>query len=207
LRLAALVLALWATATAQVAILQIQVLEGEGAVHAPGSRSSRPLTVEVTDETGRPVPGAAVSFHLPEDGASCTFANGLSTEVATTDAKGRASVYGLQVNRVGGRFPVRIVASKEQARAGVISLQYVAETTAVRHPAAASAAEDHSSPAGQPVVAAHRHGKWLIVAAVVAGGAAAGALGATRGASSKPAAAPSAPTLAIAVPTIVVVKP
>ena len=60
---AALVVALSGSATAQVAILQIQIVEGEGAVYAPGARSARPLAVEVTDETGRPVAGAAVSFH------------------------------------------------------------------------------------------------------------------------------------------------
>ena len=68
LRLAALALASVGAATAQVAILQIHILEGEGAVHPPGSRISRPLVVEVTDETGRPVPSAAVvmsSFMVP----------------------------------------------------------------------------------------------------------------------------------------------
>jgi len=191
-------------ATAQVAILQIQVVEGEGAVHAPGSRSARPLTVAVTDETGRPVAGAAVSFHLPGEGATGTFPNGLRTEVATTDEGGRASVHGLQVNRVGGRFQIRIVASKEQARAGIVSFQYVAETAAaVRRPAAAD-----SSTAATPPRAASQggHKKWLIVAAVVAGGAAAGALGATRSTASTPAPVPPAPP-SIGAPTIVVVKP
>jgi hypothetical protein len=209
-RLAALLVALGGPATAQVAILQIQVVEGEGAVHAPGSRSSRPLTVEVTDETGRPVAGAAVSFHLPEEGASGTFGNGLRTEVATTDAKGRASLYGLQVNRIGGRFQIRIVASKEQARAGVISFQYVAETSTARRPSNEQEPRGAAGPgraAGQPAVATHRHSKWLIVAAVVAGGAAAGVLGATRTAASKSAPAPPTPTLTIGAPTVVVVKP
>jgi hypothetical protein len=205
-RLAALVAALSSQATAQVAILQIQVVEGEGAVHAPGSRTSRPLTVEVTDETGRPVSGAAVSFHLPEEGATGTFTNGLRTEVATTDARGRASIYGLQFNRVGGRFPIRIVASKEQARAGVISFQYIAETTGARRPAA-SAPSPAPAASHQQAVATHGHSKWLIVAAAVAGGAAAGILGATRGGSPKTEPAPPAPTLSIGVPTVVVVKP
>src|SRR6266436_3381150 len=44
----ALVVALSCPATAQVAILQILVVEGEGAVHGPGARSTRPMTVEVT---------------------------------------------------------------------------------------------------------------------------------------------------------------
>src|SRR5438093_61797 len=84
--------------SAQVAILQITVIEGEGAVHVPGSRSSRPLTVEITDETGKPVPNAAVSFHVPDDGPGGTFPNGLRTAVVTTDTRGRSSLRGLQVN-------------------------------------------------------------------------------------------------------------
>jgi hypothetical protein len=180
IRLTALVAALCATATAQVAILQIQVVEGEGAVHAPGSRSGRPLTVAVTDETGRPVAGAAVSFHLPEDGASGTFANGLRTAVVTTGLSGRASLYGLQVNRVSGRFALRIVASKEQARAGIVSFQYIGEGSGGRRPAAPAPAADSSVPAPRPASAAHGHSKWLIVAA---------------------------PTLSIGAPTVVVVKP
>jgi hypothetical protein len=146
-----------------------------------------------------------VSFHLPGEGATGTFPNGLRTEVATTDAGGRASVHGLQVNRIGGRFQIRIVASKEQARAGIVSFQYVAETAAaVRRPAVAD-----SSTAATPApraASAGGHKKWLIVAAVVAGGAAAGALGATRSTASTPAPAPPAPP-SIGAPTIVVVKP
>jgi hypothetical protein len=119
---------LWAApALAQVAILQIRVIEGEGAVHPPGSHSTRPITVEITEETGRPVAGAAVSFHLPEDGPGGAFVNGLRTEVVITDANGHASLHGLLANRIPGRFQVRIVASKEQARAGTVSFQYVAE--------------------------------------------------------------------------------
>ena len=53
-------------ALGQIAILQIQVVEGEGTVHAPGVRSAHAIAVAVTDESGRPVAGAAVSFHLPE---------------------------------------------------------------------------------------------------------------------------------------------
>src|SRR5262245_13641328 len=119
---------LWSSQlTGQVAILQITVVEGEGVVHVPGSRSSRPLTVEITEETGKPVADASVSFHIPEDGPGGTFPNGLRTAVATTDARGRATVRGLQTNRNPGRFQIRIFASKEQARAGTVSFQYIGE--------------------------------------------------------------------------------
>ena len=193
---AAFVLALGSTATAQVAILQIRVVEGEGAVHAPGSHGTRPLTVEVTDETGKPVEGAAVSFHLPEDGPGGLFTNGMRTEVAVTDGHGHASVHGLQLNRVPGRFQIRIVASKEQARAGMVSFQYIAE------PGSGAAATAGTS---------HGYRKWIVVAVLAAGGSAAAILAAGKSGSTPASSASSAPaptvTLTIGTPVITVGKP
>ena len=189
---------LWAVpALAQVAILQIRVVEGEGAVHQPGTRSTRPITVEITEETGKPVPGAAVSFHLPENGPGGAFVNGLRTEVVITDAHGRASLHGLLANRTPGRFQIRILASKEQARAGTVSFQYVAE------PRGGVAAASAAPPSRL---------KWLALAAAVAGGAAAGFLASGRAAAIPSAATPLAvPTppvsLSIGNPTITVGKP
>ena len=193
---AALVLAFSSTAAAQVAILQIRVVEGEGAVHAPGSRGARPLTVEVTDETGKPVEGAAVSFHLPEEGPGGVFANGMRTEVAVTDSRGHASAHGLQLNRAPGRFQIRIVASKEQARAGMVSFQYITGP---------------GSGAAAPTAAgSHGYRKWIVVALLAGGGAAAGILAAGKSGST-PAAAPATPlpmiTLTIGAPAITVGKP
>lgn len=190
-----------AAALAQVAILQIRVIEGEGAVYQPGARSVRPITVEITEETGKPVSGAAVSFHLPEDGPGGTFVNGLRTEVVITDARGRASLHGLQANRTPGRFQIRILASKEQARSGTVSFQYVAEPRGGAAAATASAA----SPG---------HRKWMAIAAAVAGAGVAGIVASRSGGSpsAPPAAAvvPSPPatvTLSIGTPVITVGKP
>jgi hypothetical protein len=185
---------LWgAPALAQVAILQIRVIEGEGAVHLPGSRSTRPITVEITEETGKPIAGAAVSFHLPEDGPGGAFVNGLRTEVVITDVRGHASLYGLLANRNPGRFQIRILASKEQARAGTVSFQYVAEPTGKAIAAVAKA------PAGRK--------KWILGAAAVA----ASAVAVTRGSAANPAAAipsaPAPPVLTIGTPVITVGKP
>lgn len=124
---AASLLLLCGGSTAQIAILQIQVVEGEGGVHAPGTRSLKPLTISVTDETGRPVDRAAVSFHLPDDGPGGLFPNGLRTEVILTDGRGRASIDSLKWNRTPGRFQICIVAAREQARAGIVSFQYIGE--------------------------------------------------------------------------------
>src|SRR5580658_7332520 len=123
----ALVLALPCVAMAQIAVLHIKVLDGEGAVHPAGAHITLPLTVEVTDETGRPVAGAAVSFQLPPEGPSGLFSNGLRTDLVLTDASGHASIHSVQLNRAGGQFRIRITAVKEQARAGAVSLQYIAE--------------------------------------------------------------------------------
>jgi hypothetical protein len=200
---AACLVTLCRMAAAQVGILQIQIVEGEGAVHAPGLRSARPLTVAITDETGKPVLGAAVSFLLPDDGPGGIFGSGLRTEVATTDALGRASMHAVQFNRVSGRFQIRIVASKEQARAGTVSFQYIAE-------AKSGAANAPSRPAGAGA-RAHSRTKWIVAAMLVGGGAAAGILagrsgGGAMAATSSPV-TPASPALSIGAPVITVGKP
>jgi len=106
-------------------ILLIRIVEGEGAVYAIGSRATRGVTVQVTDETGKPVDSAAVVFRLPEDGPSGTFSSGMRTEVVTTSADGRANVWGMQWNRMTGPLEVRITAAKGQARAGTVCGLYL----------------------------------------------------------------------------------
>jgi len=200
----ALVLALPCLATAQIAGLQIKVLEGEAAVHPPGARVTHPLTVEVTDETGRPVSGAAVSFQLPPDGPSGVFSNGLRTDLIVTDASGRASLRSVQLNRTGGQLRVRITAVKEQARAGTVSVLYIGDggktapvISVKAAPAAASGEITPTAPvkATVPGAPAHpaaksgeitpttvkmgsgHHKRWVVVAAAVGAGAGVALLG------------------------------
>jgi hypothetical protein len=197
--LAALAVANGGAARAQIAVLQIRIVEGEGAVHAAGARAPRFLTVEVTEETGKPVDGAAVTFHLPEDGPSGTFFNGLRTDVTTSDSRGRATLPGFAANREPGRFQVRIVVSKEQARAGIVSFQYLTGPAGGAVPAVSASAS-------------HHHARWLAIAALAAGGAAAGVLAGRSGAAGSPAApppptAPGAPPVSIGAPTVTVGRP
>ena len=192
-RVAFLLLCLSRLTTAQVAILQIQVVEGEGAILQPGARSARPLTVEITDETGKPVAGAAVSFHLPDDGPGGAFASGLRTDVVVTDARGRATIHAFQANRTSGRFQIRIVASKEQARAGTVAFQYIAELKA-----GVSAAK---------AAAGSRTHRWIVLGVAAVGGGAAAALMSHGGSTATPAAAPTAPAFSIGAPNISVGKP
>lgn len=176
----------------QTAILQVRVVEGEGAVHAPGSRSSRNLTVEVTDETGRPVQGAAVSFRLPEDGPGGTFANGLQTDLVITGEDGRASVRGFRLNRTAGPFQIRITVAKDRARAGIVSSQYIAAGEA--------------APPQTAVVKKKGRGKWIVLAAVAAGAAGGVAVGLSRSGGSTPS-QPAPPAITIGTPSISIGRP
>jgi len=164
-------------------------------VHPAGSHNLRPITVEVTDETGRPLARAAVSFHLPDDGPGGIFLNGLHTEVAITDAAGRASIRGLQWNRIPGRFQIRIVASCEQARAGVVSQQYI------EGPAGSTGLALRSATHGG-------HAKWLVIAALAAAGVAGGVLAAHAGSGTAAAASPTPVSVTtVGTPVITVLKP
>lgn len=186
-------------ARAQVAILQIQVIEGEGVVHAPGTRSLKPLTVQVTDETGRPIEHAVISFHLPEDGPSGVFLSGLRTEVAITDRSGRASIHSLQWNRTPGRFQIRIIAAREQAHAGTVSFQYIGDSGARSGPVAPALL--HSN--------VRKHPRWMVAAALAAAAVTAGVINGTRGkGSSRPGSDGSQPApLTIGPPVLTVAKP
>jgi len=159
-------------------IVQLRVVEGEGSVFRAGTRATRGLTVLVTDEAGKPVPNAAVSFRLPDEGPSGVFGSGLKTEVVTTGADGKASVWGMQWNKVPGPMEIRITAVKDQARAGLVSTQYLSDTVAPKS-------------GGDGVFTAHKgHAKWFLIAAGVGGGAAAGLLfGKSHSAAATPAAA------------------
>jgi hypothetical protein len=175
------------------AIIQLRVIEGEGVVYAVGSRATRGITVQVTDETGQPVEAAAVSFRLPDDGPGGTFGSGLRTEIVTTKADGRATVWGMRWNRTTGPFEVRITVAKDQARAGIVISQFLSDKVAA---GSGGSGEFHAS---------HNYKKWLLIGAAVGGAALGGlALGdrKTTQTSSVPANAPGPPS--IGTPVIVI---
>jgi hypothetical protein len=120
-----------ASANASV-IVQLRIVEGDGVTYRVGTRATRGLTVLVTDEDGHPVNMAAVSFRLPEQGASGAFNSGLRTEVVTTGADGRASVWGMLWNKTPGTVEIKITAVKDQARAALVSTQYLSDTAVAK---------------------------------------------------------------------------
>jgi hypothetical protein len=138
--------------------LNIRILEGQGQKYALGSRATRGAMVEITDDLGKPVEGATVTFRLPDQGAGGVFSNGSKTEVAASRANGHVQVWGMEWNRTPGPFEMRITAAKGDAHAGTILL---------------SLAEAGETSPPKAVSSGHFGHKWLWVALGV--GAAAGA--------------------------------
>lgn len=176
-------------------IVQLKVVEGDGVEYRTGTRATRGLTVLVTDETGKPVDMAAVSFRLPDEGASGTFSSGLRTEIVTTGPDGRASVWGMQWNKTPGPVEIRITAIKDQARAGIISTQHLSDTVAAK--------------AGGEGVFTASHGghKWLWLTAIAAGAVGGGAAFALSRGSTTPSNTPPVTGLSIGSPSIIVGHP
>jgi len=153
----------FAVSASAAQMLQLRVIEGEGVSYRIGTRATRGITVLVTDEADHPVEMASVSFRLPDQGASGTFNSGSRTEMVTTGPEGHASVWGMQWNKTPGTVEIRISAVKEQARAGLVSTQFLSDNVAPK--------------AGGEGVFTASHGghKWLWIAAIASGAAAGGA--------------------------------
>jgi hypothetical protein len=175
-------------------IVQLRVVEGDGATYRPGTRATRGLTVLVTDEAGQPVDMASVSFRLPDQGATGTFNSGLRTEVVTTGPDGRASVWGMQWNKTAGPVQIRITAVKDQARTGIISTQYLSETVAL---ASGGQGEFKASHGGHKWI-------WLAVAAVAVGG---GAFAFMRSQGSSNSTNPAVTGLSVGTPSVTIGHP
>ena len=158
-------------------ILQLQILEGEGAVFAASGRALKPVTVRVTDETGAPMAGAAVSFRLPEEGVTGVFQNGLKTDMALSGPDGRAVAPNIVWGPLAGPARLRVTAALDAARAGVLVPVFVAAAGNVVVAGASTAAamepRQGLDPAPTPKLKSRRRWlKWV----VVAGGIGAGAL-------------------------------
>ena len=190
-RLLALLVIL-ATQLQSQTLLRIRILEGEGAVNSAGSKSERPIVAQITDETGRPLEGVAVSFRLPEEGPSGVFEGGMKTDLAVTTPEGRAAGHGIRWNQATGPIQIRVTAAKGESRAGAICSQYISDAPVARS------------------LRSTRGGKsrWLTLAAITAGGAAAGLALAMRGSSPGAAQSPvAAQPVQIGLPTISIGKP
>jgi hypothetical protein len=172
-RYLSLLLALWIPATAQVApMLNLVVIEGEGATNNIRQRTAREPIVQVQDENHKPVAGAIVVFTLPSNGAGGVFANGARTLTMLSDNQGQAVARGFRPNGLKGKYQIRVNAS-HQGRTASTSIN---QTNAVL---AAS---------GAATAGAGLSAKLIAVLAVVGAAAAGGAYYATHSGSGTPAA-------------------
>ena len=151
-------------------------------------------------------------MRLPEDGPSGLFANGMKTDIALTGVDGRVAIRGVQWARVAGPVQIRITANKGEARAGILSTQYVTEPAgsaqrrAVQEPAHGTRPPARVEPPSRS--------KWILLTALIGGAAAGGVAAAARGGRTAPGAPPAAvsaavtlPSATIGVPSIAVGKP
>jgi hypothetical protein len=156
--------------------LRVRVIDNDGAAHAAGSRSAG-IAVEVTDEMGKPVPGAVVNVRLPDDGPGGAFASGLSSEIVTTGADGRATTKPISWNRLAGTAEIRVTAVSGRLRAGTIAACRLSEPPPEEK--AAVQAENVKPERHGPRVLLKPHAtggggghlKWILIGAAAAGGA------------------------------------
>lgn len=100
----------WPT-NGQTSGMQINVLEGEGAINNVRTHTGHDPVVEVRDPAGNAIAGANVTFQLPGSGPGATFAGSQNSVVAQTDERGQAVARSLRPNNVPGRFVIRVTAS------------------------------------------------------------------------------------------------
>ena len=168
------------------AILRIRVLEGEGSIHTAGSRSTQPIVIVLTDETGRPVGGASVSVRLPDEAPTGVFLSGMRTEIALTGPDGRVTIRAIQWTRAAGPVQLRITASKGEARAGILSTQYITE------PIGSQVRRGPDSGRTPARIEQPSRSKWILLAALIGGAAAGGVAAAARAGRTAPGAPPAA---------------
>ncbi len=165
MRYLSLLLALWIPATAQVApMLNLVVLEGEGATNNIRQRTAREPIVQVQDENHKPVAGAIVVFTLPSNGAGGAFANGARTLSMVSDNQGQAVARGFRPNALKGQFKIRVNASHQ----GQTASTDISQTNAVL------------AAAGAATAGAGMSGKLIAVLVVIGAAAAGGAYYATH---------------------------
>jgi hypothetical protein len=153
--------------------------------------------VEVTDETGKPVEAAAVTFRLPEQGPTGEFSSGKRAEVINTGADGQAEVWGMQWGREAGTFALRITAAKGATRGGVISTLHLSDAPVLK------SAELGSEP--QPKAGGSKKKLWITLAlAAAATGAVIGMAGSKVPAAIAPGTVES---VTIGAPTITIGRP
>jgi hypothetical protein len=97
--------------TTQPEKLNINVVEGAGAVNNVRTRAAREFTVEVDDQADHSVPGAVVTFLAPNEGAGGAFPGDTQLLTVVTDKDGRAVATGFRPNSTVGDYNIQVTAT------------------------------------------------------------------------------------------------
>lgn len=174
--------------------LTVLVRQGEGSRARAGETSANRIEVLVTDDAGRAVPNATVTFTLPREGPTGFFASGLTSESVITAGDGTASVAGICWGDSPGVALVQIKASRGgDTGAAVVSVELMPGT------------------GEKPAVSkGSGRSKWILAAAAagaaLAGVAFAGGKGSSSG-SGAPVAVPVPAAPTVGAPIISIGKP
>lgn len=123
--------------TAKPQKLNINVIEGAGAVNNVNARTPQELAVEVDDENDHPVAGAMVTFFAPNEGAGGSFVGDSHLLTVMTGNDGRAIAKDFRANDVAGDYKIQVTATLgDQVASTTISQsnQVLAEPAAAKHP-------------------------------------------------------------------------
>ncbi len=137
--------------------LHIRPADNTLSEYPAGSIYDKGIAVEITDQQNSPVSGVAVTFRLPESGATGVFGDGNRIAVAYTDSNGQAAVRNIQWGNTAGTLLLRITATKGIVHAGILMEQKLgapaSRAAIVEVPATPPARATASAPeaAGSPV--------------------------------------------------------
>lgn len=100
-----------ATPPARPSKLNINVVEGAGAVNNVRTKAAREFAVEVDDENDRPVAGAVVTFLAPNEGPGGSFAGDSQLLTVMADQDGRAVAGSFRPNSTVGDYKIQVTAT------------------------------------------------------------------------------------------------
>ncbi len=146
--------------------LKIVPLDGDGAVNDLLHHTASRVVVEVRDRNERPIPGADVTFELPETGPGGSFPADTKVQKVVTNSHGQATTTGLTPNETTGRFLIQVAAMAN----GVTARGSVTQINS-------------TAPPKKSAMAAKSSKKWTWVALAALGGGAAAGLGLALGSS------------------------
>ena len=96
---------------AQSLTLQIRVPAEAPVARIAGRARTLGVTVQVADQSGKPVSGAVVTFRMPDEGPSGSFGDGLSSAIVVTGPDGRATTSPVRWGPLSGVCEIRVAAA------------------------------------------------------------------------------------------------